>query len=164
VEQHGAADCSIRSVSSGGGRPCVGRSSRSAVTIAASAQKSFSLTTRHARLTDRPARRRPGRRGQPRRGRATPVRRLVPAKELRHAPIHGLPPDLKLPAEAIDQIADDTRDKRATSSASASSSSSTTPEARSTCLLEGPAEGAIRRHCAALGVPCGDVHPVGTLI
>jgi|HubBroStandDraft_3_1064219.scaffolds.fasta_scaffold109990_2 hypothetical protein len=31
------------------------------------------------------------------------------------------------------------------------------------CLLEGPDEEAIRRHHAALGVPCGDVHQVDSL-
>jgi hypothetical protein len=45
--------------------------------------------------------------------------------------------DLKLPAEAIAQIAED--------------------------LLDGPDEDAIRKHHAALGVPCGDVHRVNGL-
>jgi hypothetical protein len=31
------------------------------------------------------------------------------------------------------------------------------------CLLDGPDEEAIRQHHAALGVPCGDVHPVSVL-
>ena len=31
------------------------------------------------------------------------------------------------------------------------------------CLLEGSDEEAIRRHHAALGVPCGDVHQVDSL-
>ncbi|MGO9779231.1 MAG: nickel-binding protein [Streptosporangiaceae bacterium] len=31
------------------------------------------------------------------------------------------------------------------------------------CLLEGPDEDAIRKHHAALGVPCGDVHQVDSL-
>ncbi|HEY1001038.1 MAG TPA: nickel-binding protein [Streptosporangiaceae bacterium] len=32
------------------------------------------------------------------------------------------------------------------------------------CLLEGPDEQAVRDHHAALGVPCGDVHPVNGLL
>jgi len=31
------------------------------------------------------------------------------------------------------------------------------------CLLEGPDKDAIRRHHAALGVPCGDIHQVESL-
>jgi len=31
------------------------------------------------------------------------------------------------------------------------------------CLLEGPDEDAVRKHHAALGVPCGDVHQVSSL-
>ena len=47
-------------------------------------------------------------------------------------------PDLKLPDEAIAQIADDTRQSAPTSSASASSSSTTTPKARSTACSKAP--------------------------
>jgi hypothetical protein len=32
------------------------------------------------------------------------------------------------------------------------------------CLLEGPDEQAVRDHHAALGVPCGDVHQVNSLL
>jgi hypothetical protein len=32
------------------------------------------------------------------------------------------------------------------------------------CLLEGPDEEAIRKHHAALDVPCGDVHQVNSLL
>jgi len=32
------------------------------------------------------------------------------------------------------------------------------------CLLEGPDEQAVRDHHAALGVPCGDVHQVTSLL
>ncbi len=32
------------------------------------------------------------------------------------------------------------------------------------CLLDGPGEEAIRRHHAALNVPCGDVHQVSSLL
>jgi len=31
------------------------------------------------------------------------------------------------------------------------------------CLLDGPDEDAIRKHHAALGVPCADVHQVDSL-
>ena len=36
-------------------------------------------------------------------------------------------------------------------------------EGRVYCLLEGPDEDAIRKHHAALGVPCSDVHQVDSL-
>ncbi|MGH3398947.1 MAG: nickel-binding protein [Streptosporangiaceae bacterium] len=55
--------------------------------------------------------------------------------------------DLKLPAEAIEQIAAGARDGGG----------------HVYCLLDGPDEEAIRQHHAALGVPCGDVHRVSGL-
>lgn len=50
-----------------------------------------------------------------------------------------------------------------TSSAFARSSCTTTPGERVYCLPEGPDEDAIRKHHAALGVPCGEVHQVHSL-
>jgi hypothetical protein len=32
------------------------------------------------------------------------------------------------------------------------------------CLLDAPDEEAVRKHHAALGVPCGDVHPVSGIM
>jgi hypothetical protein len=71
--------------------------------------------------------------------------------------------DLKLPAEAIAQIADDTRNARADQFGVRQLELYHNADGVVYCLLEGPDEQAIRRHHAALGVPCGDVHRVQTL-
>ncbi len=70
---------------------------------------------------------------------------------------HG---DLKLPAEAIAQIADDTRAERADQFGVRQVELYHNAEGQVYCLLEGPDEDAIRKHHAALDVPCGDVHRV----
>ena len=72
-------------------------------------------------------------------------------------------PDLKLPAEAIAQIADDTRHGRADEFGVRQVELFHNPEGQVYCLLDGPDEQAIRQHHAALGVPCGDVHQVDSL-
>ena len=72
-------------------------------------------------------------------------------------------PDLKLPAEAIAQIADDTRHARADQFGVRQLDLYHNAEGVVYCLLEGPDEQAIRRHHAALGVPCGDIHQVDNL-
>ena len=71
--------------------------------------------------------------------------------------------DLALPAEAIAQIADDTRAARADQFGVRQVELYHNAEGQVYCLLEGPGEDAIRRHHAALGVPCGDVHQVNSL-
>lgn len=71
--------------------------------------------------------------------------------------------DLKLPAEALAQIADDTRNGRADQFGVRQVELFHNPEGKVYCLLEGPDEDAIRQHHAALGVPCGDVHQVDSL-
>jgi Nickel responsive protein SCO4226-like len=71
--------------------------------------------------------------------------------------------DLKLPAEAIAQIAEDTRNKRSDQFGVRQVELYHNPGGQVYCLLEGPDEDAIRRHHAALGVPCGDVHQVDSL-
>jgi hypothetical protein len=38
------------------------------------------------------------------------------------------------------------------------------PDGKVYCLLEAPDEEAVRLHHAALGVPCGDVHEVQSLL
>jgi hypothetical protein len=71
--------------------------------------------------------------------------------------------DLKLPPEAIEQIAEDTRKGRADSFGVRQVELYSNPDGQVYCLLEGPDENAIRRHHAALGVSCGDVHQVNSL-
>jgi hypothetical protein len=67
--------------------------------------------------------------------------------------------DLKLPVEALAQIAEDTATPGPTGSACARSSPATTPTGGVYCLLDGPDQDAIRQHHTALGVLCGEVHP-----
>jgi hypothetical protein len=71
--------------------------------------------------------------------------------------------DLKLPDEAIAQIAADTRDGKADQFGVRQVELYHNPEGQVYCLLEGPDEEAIRKHHAALNVPCGDVHQVSGL-
>jgi hypothetical protein len=71
--------------------------------------------------------------------------------------------DLKLPAEAIVQIADDTRAGRADQFGVRQVELYHNPGGKVYCLLEGPDEDAIRQHHAARGGPRGDVHQVTPL-
>ena len=71
--------------------------------------------------------------------------------------------DLKLPAEAIAQIAEDARSARADRFGVRQVELYHNPDGKVYCLLEGPDEDAIRAHHAALGVPCGDIHQVDSL-
>jgi len=72
--------------------------------------------------------------------------------------------DLKLPAEAIAQAAADTRNARADQFGVRQVELYHNPDGKVYCLLEGPDEDAIRKHHAALGVPCEDVHQVDSVI
>ncbi|HEY6278771.1 MAG TPA: nickel-binding protein [Streptosporangiaceae bacterium] len=71
--------------------------------------------------------------------------------------------DLKLPAEAIAQIAGDARQGKADQFGVRQIELYHNPEGKVYCLLDGPDETAIRNHHAALGVACGDVHEVDSL-
>jgi hypothetical protein len=71
--------------------------------------------------------------------------------------------NLKLPAEAVAQIAEDTRNAKADEFGVRQVELYHNPDGKVYCLLEGPDEEAIRQHHAALGVPCGDVHQVDGL-
>jgi hypothetical protein len=71
--------------------------------------------------------------------------------------------DLKLPPEAIEQIAEDTRNEKADQFGVRQIELYHNAEGQVYCLLEGPDEEAIRAHHAALGVPCGEVHQVNGL-
>ena len=67
--------------------------------------------------------------------------------------------NLKLPADAIAQIAD-THHERADEFGVRQVELYHNPEGQVYCLLDGPDEDAIRKHHAALGVECGAVHRV----
>ena len=71
--------------------------------------------------------------------------------------------NLKLPDEAIARIAEDTRNAKADQFGVRQVELYHNPDGKVYCLLEGPDEDAIRKHHAALGVPCGDLHQVDSL-
>jgi Nickel responsive protein SCO4226-like len=71
--------------------------------------------------------------------------------------------DLKLPPEAIAQIAEGTRNGTTDQFGVRQIELYHNPQGKVYCLLDGPDETAIRDHHAALGVPCGDVHQVDSL-
>jgi hypothetical protein len=72
--------------------------------------------------------------------------------------------DLKLPQEAIDQIAQGTRDGVTDEFGVRQIELYHNPDGKVYYLLEGPDEEAVRKHHAALDVPCGDVHCVDSLL
>jgi hypothetical protein len=72
--------------------------------------------------------------------------------------------DLKLPAEAIQQIGAGTRDGVADEFGVRQLELYHNPEGKVYCLLDAPDEEAVRKHHAALDVPCGDVHRVDSLL
>ncbi len=72
--------------------------------------------------------------------------------------------DLKLPDEAIQQIAQDTKNEKADEFGVRQVELFHNPEGNVYCLLEAPDAEAVRKHHAALGVPCGDVHEVSGLL
>ena len=71
--------------------------------------------------------------------------------------------DLKLPVEAIAQIAEDIRNGTADQLGVRQVELYHNAAGQVYCLLDGPDEDAIRKHHAALGVSCGDVHRVDGL-
>jgi hypothetical protein len=71
--------------------------------------------------------------------------------------------DLKLPAETIAQIAEDTRNTTTDRFGVGQIELYHNPEGKVYCLLEVPDEDAIRKHHATLGVPCGAVHQADSL-
>lgn len=72
--------------------------------------------------------------------------------------------DLKLPPEAIEQIAQGTREEATDAFGVRQVELYHNADGKVYCLLEGPDEEAIRQHHAALGVSCGDVHEVSSLL
>jgi hypothetical protein len=71
---------------------------------------------------------------------------------------------LQLPQEAIDQIAQGTRNGDADEFGVTQLELYHNPDGKVYCLLEGPDEEAIRKHHEAVGVPCGEVHKVDSLL
>ncbi len=72
--------------------------------------------------------------------------------------------DLKLPAEAIKQFTQETRDGVTDEFGVRQVELFHNDDGKVFCLLDGPDEEAIRKHHAALDVPCGDVHRVDSLL
>ena len=72
--------------------------------------------------------------------------------------------DLKLPKEAIDQIAQATKDSDVDEFGVRQVELYHNADGKVYCLLEAPDAEAVLKHHAALGVPCGDVHEVKGLL
>jgi hypothetical protein len=72
--------------------------------------------------------------------------------------------NLKLPADAIAQIARGTREHAADQFGVRQVELYHNADGKVYCVLEGPDEEAIRNHHAALDVPCGEVHQVNSLL
>jgi Protein of unknown function (DUF4242) len=72
--------------------------------------------------------------------------------------------DLKLPDRAIQQITQDTKDKRADEFDVRQVELFHNADGKVYCLLEAPDAEAVRKHHQALGVACGDVHEVAGLL
>lgn len=72
--------------------------------------------------------------------------------------------DLKLPPEAIAQIGEDTRNGTQDQFGVTQVELFHNPDGKVYCLLDAPDEEAVRKHHAALDVPCGPVHRVESLL
>lgn len=72
--------------------------------------------------------------------------------------------ELKLPAEAIASIAEGTRAGTKDEFGVRQIELYHNDQGQVYCLLEAPDEEAVRKHHAALGVTCSDVHPVEGLL
>ena len=72
--------------------------------------------------------------------------------------------DLKLPAEAIEQITQETKDGKTDQFGVRQVELFHNADGKVYCLLDAPDADAVRHHHAALGVPCGDVHEVRQLL
>jgi Protein of unknown function (DUF4242) len=72
--------------------------------------------------------------------------------------------DLQLPAAAIEQITQDTKDAKADQFGVTQVELFHNADGKVYCLLEAPDAEAVRHHHEAIGVPCGDVHEVQGLL
>jgi hypothetical protein len=72
--------------------------------------------------------------------------------------------DLKLPDEAVQQITKETKEHKVDKFGVRQVELFHNPDGKVYCLLDAPDEEAVRRHHAALGLSCGDVHEVKSLL
>jgi hypothetical protein len=72
--------------------------------------------------------------------------------------------DLKLPEEAIKSIREGTRNGEVDQFGVKQIELYYNADGKVYCLLDGPDEEAVRKHHAALDVPCGQVHKVDSLL
>ncbi len=72
--------------------------------------------------------------------------------------------DLKLPDEAVRQITKETKEHKVDKFGVRQVELFHNPDGKVYCLLDAPDEEAVRRHHAALGLSCGDVHEVKSLL
>lgn len=72
--------------------------------------------------------------------------------------------DLKLPPEAIKELAEGARQGAQDQFGVRQVELYYNADGKAYCLLDGPDEESIRQHHAALGVPCGDVVQVDSLL
>jgi len=71
---------------------------------------------------------------------------------------------LHLPAEAISQITEDKKNAKTDEFGVRQVELFHNPDGQVYCLLEAPDADAVRTHHEAIGVPCGDVHEVQSLL
>jgi hypothetical protein len=72
--------------------------------------------------------------------------------------------NLKLPDEAVQQITQETKDRKADEFGVRQLELFHNSDGKVYCLLEAPDAEAVRSHHAALGVPCGEVHEVSGIL
>jgi hypothetical protein len=72
--------------------------------------------------------------------------------------------DLKLPADAIAQLTEDTKHGTTDEFGVSQVELFHNRDGQVYCLLEAPDADAVRRHHEALGIACGDVHEVNGLL
>jgi hypothetical protein len=72
--------------------------------------------------------------------------------------------DLKLPPQAIESIGKGAMDKATDEFGVRQIELFHNADGKVYCLLDAPSEDAVRKHHAALDVPCGQVHEVKTLM
>ena len=71
---------------------------------------------------------------------------------------------LHLPSEAINQIAEDTKNEKADQFGVRQVELFHNADGHVYCILDAPDADAVRKHHEALGVPCGDVHEIQSLL